>query len=461
MNALQKLFGWLAPRRDSSGPLLPRTAIAAPQERTDAFENCVTGLGRKSNTFVGRPQQSRHEADAVYAHSGIIARAIDLPPQTCLAKGFTISEISGDDVTALESYLTGINAYRSLAQASQRARQYGGAIVFMQINDGRQANEPVSVSSINSVGRLLVFDTTEAQVISFGGILGGDYFGEPESYRITVQSGGSFDAHASRCLHFDGVPVGRSQKFRTTTNRGFSPSFVDRMWSSFEAYGSTNQYFNKTIEKLTQGVLKLTDLNTSMKGGNAKEIGNRLRMIIDSMSTIGDVVIDKDESYEITSRNVTGFLDAATVFVDWVVADSGIPRSILMGQTSGGMADGNNDGDWKSFASSCGAMQMDVFEPLVKKLLRYVLASKFSPVRDVPQSFTIAWPPILQMSEKERAEIYSLRAPGRASDIMAGVVSPIEARKADDVIEAYHLDSQPDIEPSDNDDEEETVAVVA
>jgi phage-related protein (TIGR01555 family) len=409
---------------------------------------------------VGRPQQSRYEADAVYAHSGIIARAIDLPPQTCLAKGFTIGEISGDDVTSLESYLTGIDAYRSLARASQRARQYGGAIVFMQINDGRPANEPVSVSSINSMGRLLVFDTTEVQVISFGETIGSDYFGEPEFYRITVQSGGSFDAHASRCLHFDGVPVGRSQKFRTTTNRGFSPSFVDRMWSSFEAYGSTNQYFNKTIENLTQGVLKLTDLNTAMKGGNAKDIGNRLRMIIDSMSTIGDVVIDKDESYEITSRNVTGFLDAATVFVDWLVADSGIPRSILMGQTSGGLSDGNNGGDWDSFATSCGTMQMDVFEPLVKKLLRYVLASKNSPIKDAPQAFTISWPSILQMSEKEKAEIYSLRAPGRASDIMAGVISPIEARKSDDVIDAYHLDSQPEIEPEDE-DEEETIAVVA
>jgi phage-related protein (TIGR01555 family) len=377
-----------------------------------------------------------------------------------MAKGFTINEISGDDVTALESYLTGIDAYRSLARASQRARQYGGAIVYMQINDGRQSIDPVAIGNIQSVGRLMVFDSTEVQVISFGETIDSEYFGEPEFYRITVQSGGSFEAHASRCLHFDGVPVGRSQKFRTTMNRGFSPSFIDRMWSSFEAYGSTNQYFNKTIEKLTQGVLKLTDLNTAMKGGNANDIGNRLRMIIDSMSTIGDVVIDKDEAYETTSRNVTGFLDAATVFVDWLVADSGIPRSILMGQTAGGMADGNNDGDWKSLAASCGAMQMDVFEPLVKKLLRYVLASKNSPVDYAPQSFTISWPPILQMSDKERAEIYSLRAPGRASDIMAGVISPIEARKADDVIEAYHLDSQPDIEPEDE-DEEEIVTIVA
>lgn len=454
MNALQKIIARLTTRADAStGPLLPRPALAAPQERTDAFENCLTGLGRKSNTFVGRSQQSRYEADAVYAYSGIVARAIDLPPQTCLAKGFTINEISGDDVTALESYLTGIDAFRSLSRASQRARQYGGGIVYMQINDGRQANEPVAFASISSVSRLLVFDATEVQVISFGETIDSEYFGEPEYYRITVQSGGSFDAHASRCLHVDGVPVGRSQKYRTSTNRGFSPSFVDRMWSSFEAYGSTNQYFNKTIEKLTQGVLKLTDLNTAMKGGNAKDIGNRLRMIIDSMSTIGDVVIDKDESYETTSRNVTGFLDAATVFVDWLVADAGLPRSILMGQTAGGMADGNNDGDWKSFAASCGAMQMDVFEPLVKKLLRYVLASKNSPVKDSPQAFTISWPPILQMSEKEIAEIYALRAPGRASDVMAGVISPIEARRSDDVIEAYHLDSQPDAEPADDDAE--------
>jgi hypothetical protein len=61
------------------------------------------------------------------------------------------------------------------------------------------------------------------------------------------------------------------------------------------------------------------------------------------------------------------------------------------------------------------------------------------------------------MSEKEKAEIYSLRATGRASDILASVISPVEARKSDDVIETYHLDAGDDApipEPEEDDGDE-------
>ena len=70
---------------------------------------------------------------------------------------------------------------------------------------------------------------------------------------------------------------------------------------------------------------------------------------------------------------------------------------------------------------------------------------------DPPRSFTITWPPILQMSEKEKATIYATRAVGRSSDLLGGIISATEGRRSDDVIETYHLDSRDrmgSIEPS-------------
>jgi phage-related protein (TIGR01555 family) len=412
---------------------------------------------KRSTQFVGQPNKTYNEADAAYAFSGLLARAIDVLPNACFSKGFGVNEISGDDITDLESALTDLDAFRKMAEAFRLARQYGGAIVYMVVNDGKDSREPVDLNRIASVSSLLAFDSTEVTIALYGTTIGSDWFGMPEVYQISPGYGEMFYAHASRCLHFDAIQVGRSQKRRMYCNRGFSPSFIDRIWTSFEAYGATNQYFAKTVEKLTQGVLKLNRLNESMDGGNARTIMNRLQVLLATMSSIGDIVVDKDEEYSITSRNVTGFSDASQVFVDWLVADSGVPRSILMGQTAGGIADGNNDGDWKSFAMSVGAEQINRLEPLASKLIKYILASTMSPVADPPRRFTVLWPPILQMSEKEKAEIYSLRATGRASDILASVISPVEARKSDDVIETYHLDAGDDApipEPEEDDGDE-------
>lgn len=410
----------------------------------DGFIDRNTGLGCDPSEFAARQHRSYYQADTVYSFSRIMARIVDTAPNTCFAKGFSVNEISGDDITALESYLTGLDAFRKMADAFRWARLYGGSIVYMTINDGRSSEMPVDINRIDGISQITVFDSTECSVIRIGNAFGTEYFGEPELYQISTD-GKYFTAHASRVLHFDGVPISRSARKRHCINNGFSASVVDQVWDSFSAYLKTNGYFSETIKKLTQGVLKLTDLNKSVAGGLVQTIMNRLRTIIQSMSTIGDIVIDKDgEDYSVTNRQVTGFADAAGVFVDWLVAESDMPRSILMGQTSGGMADGNNDGDWKAWAGTCGAMQTIRLDPIAAKLLRYVFACRMCPIADPPNRFTVLWPPILQMSERENAEIYAMRAPGRASDIASGCVSPIEARASDDVIATYHLDSSQD-----------------
>lgn len=453
MNIISRLAQRFSPRP----PMQALPPAPDPLARFDGWANAATGLGlagdrTRCNEFIGRVPKSPGELEAVYSYSKLMARVVDLEPNTCMAKGFTISELSGGDATDFEAEMLRLNAFRHIADAHRWARLYGGAIVFMQVNDGRQTREPVNESAIVSVHSLTVYDRTEVSVAEWNDNIGSQNHGMPEIYRVST-FGRMFEVHHSRVLRFDGARVSRSMR-RSGGNHGFGTSVVDQVWDAFEQYGTTHAYLNGSVSKITQGILKLKGLNDSMKTSKFSSIANRLKALLRSMSTIGDIVIDSDgEDYSAISRPMTGFQEAAEVAEARLVGEVGIPKSLLMMQAPGGLANGENGGDWKYWAVHCGAVQQDVLEPECKKLVRLLFLSRNSAVADPPQTFTITWPSILQMSEAEKATIYATRAVGRSSDILAGVITAIEARKSDDVVETYHLDAE-----ASNEEEAETAS---
>ena len=428
-------------------PAPARAMLPHAEGRLDGFENAITGLGTFNgasnfDTFVARCPKNYQEADAIYCFSGIMSRVITLEPTTCFANGFTIEGLEEQAAQDLANYLDGLDVFSKMSKAAVLARQYGGAVVYMAIDDGLDPKEPVNTNKIKRVSNLIVFSCNEVSVQKYGDDINSQYFGEPMEYQISSTKK-TFTAHASRVLHFDAFEISREIRISSMGRQSFSPSIIDRIWDAFSAYGSTNGYFRETIKKLTQGVLKLSRINDSQTTGSKATILNRFRLLMQQMSTIGDVVLDKDgEDYSTTSRNVTGFADASNIFVDWLVAESGIPRSMLMLQTAGGIADGNNGGDHKYWAKHCSSVQETQFTPLAKMLLRYVLASKNAPVNDVPTPFSVEWPPIDNLTESEEATIYAQRATGRASDIASGVISPTEARRSPDVVQTYSLEDE-------------------
>lgn len=447
MNILARLVHRLVPRQPIALPAAPSApASRADEWNMDGWVNPSTGLGTRRdrstcNTFVGRVQRSDEERQAVYEHSALMARYIDLSPNICMAKGFQVSELSGDDATLFEAEMVRLQAFRKFADAGRWARLYGGAIIFMMIPDGKKHSEPVDESMIVGIKNLVVFTRRELSVVKWCEDLGSDNYGMPEIYRVS-SFGKTFEVHFSRVLRFDGVKVDRySLRYGTD---GFGPSCVDQVWDAFEQYGTTHAYLNGAVSKVTQGVLKINGLNEGGKGAYWQKLANRLKIILQSMSVIGDIVVDSNggEDYTMVERPMTGFSEASALSEARLVGEMGVPKSILMMQAPGGLANGENGGDWKYMSISCGSEQQQTYEPPVKQLVKFMFLSRNSPVIDPPQKFTITWPPILQMSELEKATIYSQRAPGRSSDVLAGIISAMEARNSDDVIDAYHLDAQ-------------------
>ena len=413
-------------------------------QRLDSWVNTATGLGMRESrsvctSFVGRRSRSDGELDDIYEFSRLAARIVDLEPDTALAKYFKVTELDDGQQVELEHYLLRLDAYAKIREAHANSRLYGGAVILIRVIDGvNDLLEPLNMSSIASLSSLQVFAGDEVSVASWNCEPASINFGNPETYRISAH-GASFDVHYTRVLHFDGTKATRKSK-RSSGHRGFSRSVIDQVWDSFQGYGTTRAYLEEATSRISQGVLKLGGFNDGMKGDSSGRLANKLKMLLKSMSTMGDVVVDKDgDDYTIASRSLTGFQEAAGVQVDALVAETGIPRSILMQQQQAGLSAGDNSGDWKSWSGHISSVQTMYLEPKIKRLLSVVFAARSSPI-DIYGEYTITWHPVQEMTESERATIGLQRAQMRESDIRAGIVSTFEARQTEDVIDTYHID---------------------
>lgn len=409
--------------------------------RRDMFTNSAKGLGGRNgsypcNRWTPRPCLDQWTLEQLYGQAAIIARIVDREPDDCTREGFTVNELSVDDQERLDDWLTEHDYLGKVADAARWGNLFGGGAVFMQIEDGRDWSEPVNRNDIFAIRNLHVFERHELSANDWDQDLGSSNLGLPRTYRLSVTAGNDI-IHADRLLTFDGVRVTRQMRIR---NQGWGGSVVDQVWEQFEQWCVTHAYLAESVTQHSQGVLKLKNLAKAMKQGNSKSVQKRLRSLLRGLSAIGDLVLDADgEDYTVHTRSVTGFKEALEAFTAGLVAATPQPRSILMGETPGGLNNGEAAGDWKAWTSFCGAKQTTKYTPPTRKFLDYLLRSTLSPVRDIPRRIVLNWNPLFEPDPLVEAQIHASNATARAADITSGVVSPDEARRQDDVAESYHL----------------------
>lgn len=425
-------------KRDSK---LVRLGTEFNLARADMFTNAAKGLGGRNgsypcNRWVPKPRLDQNTLECLYSQAAIIARICDREPDDCTREGFTVRDLSVEDQESLDDWLTENNYLGRLADAARWGNLFGGGAVFMQIEDGRPWDQPVDTSNIFAIRNLHVFDRNELVADQWDDDLGSQRLGLPRTYRLAVSAKNDI-IHADRLLLFDGVRVTRQMRLE---NEGWGGSVVDQVWEQFEQWCVTHSYLAESVTQHTQGVLKLKNLAKAMKSGNAKNVQKRLQAMLRGLSAIGDLVLDQDgEDYVVHTRSMTGFKEALEAFTAGLVAATPQPRSILMGETPGGLTNGEAAGDWKAWTSFCGSKQKTKYQPPTRKFLDFLFRSTLSPVRVTPPRIVIDWNPLFEMDPLVEAQIHASNSTARSADITSGVVSPDEARRQDDVAQSYHL----------------------
>lgn len=434
-------------RRMSARVLLPplRTRLAH-DVKTDGYggrwRNAATGHGGEldrhaSTTFDPSVSLDEATVDALMMFCGLARKIVWRKVEDAMRPGFTLTgEVFASDPAlgrTCSKWLRrrGVLATIKLAKASARAT--GGAMIFAATNSGRFA-DPLDKAG-ERVVNLVVRDRFEVQ--PHGQVAldpDSPWYGSCERWRVRGQTRDHL-VHTSRLVRLDGEPISdRARAYRD----GWGASVLDLVFAELRNQGLTSDSAAEAVTLLTQGVFRMKGYHEALASSDASKIAARYRAIRAGLGTLGDIVLDESESYDLKSRTFSGLADIREIVESALLLACDYPRLILLGETTPGLS-GNASGEIRSYYDAVAAEREDAYEPALLELCSLLLADPRSPLGGiVPPDLGIEWPSMWSPSPAEKADLDIKAAQRRKLD--AELLSPAELRTDTQLGEVYDLD---------------------
>ena len=129
--------------------------------RADGYQNLMNKYGTKDDVS----EQYRFESGELvtdieftinYEENGLFAKIIDIPADEAVSSGFDYGVTDADLEAFINKSLEELNFEEQIATAIKWSRLYGGSLVVMLIDDGKELTEPVDWDNIHGIDELLV-----------------------------------------------------------------------------------------------------------------------------------------------------------------------------------------------------------------------------------------------------------------------------------------------------------------
>ena len=315
-----------------------RPVQGVPEVRTvtnyDHWYNEQTNLGAQSRANLTRyaisnPLLSKSTLESMYRNEGIVRKIVDIYVDEALRSFIQAEE-------GLIEELDRLKVKKYLMDACKDARLFGGSMIVAFIDDGKNLDEELDLTSIRKVVQFRSYDcfqvTWSPQDINTDYL--DDSFGEPLIYKITPVTGTAFNVHRSRVWKFSGARVPSRSRY---VNNGWDDSVLQSIYEHLRNLGNTYNSCAEIVQEFTLGVLYIDGLNEIMKSKNS-ELEKRLHHFKMRRSTANMITLDSvNEKYEKLSSTVTGLPDLLDRFTEVISATTDIPQTKLLGRAPGGL----------------------------------------------------------------------------------------------------------------------------
>jgi phage-related protein (TIGR01555 family) len=402
--------------------------------RLDGWLNLLTGLGlRKKDPTVSTTygsvklldQQSLHD---IYRGDGLGRKIIDQPSKDMWREGF---KVEGDSEGLINKHLFKTGISEQLLYQTKMARLFGGAIGVIGMTDGGTLDTPVNEGRIDSVDYLRVYDRHQIWLSSddINDDPENSNYGQPEFYQVTPLAVGTrgsaqFRVHHSRILRMDGNKI---SEFNYINNNYWHDSVLQCVFNDMVRIGEALGYSANLIRTLSQTVLKINNLASLLMSEDGEALIKKRLDILDlSRGVMNMMMIDENEDFDYKTNQISGLTDVLMVFFQMLSGSTGIPMTILLGQSPGGL-NATGESDLENYYDTIEQEQTSVLKPALYKLVRYILLSKKSNITIegvTAEEFEVCFNPLWQMSDKELAEIKKINAETDNTYINAGVLAP-------------------------------------
>lgn len=437
--------------------------------RLDGWQNLLTGMGIEnrdknvSTQFARTMFLDENTLTFMYREDGLARRIIDLPVNEMVREWFTVE---GDSDGEILQKLKSLHAKERIRSGLKWASLYGGSLGVIGIDDGGDLEQPLNQNNIRDIHFIHIFDRWRVKWSTLDQYNDPEHpkFGEPEFYNISPIHAISapFRVHETRTIRFDGAEIPLRVRHG---NSGWYDSDLQRLYNRIRSMGNIYGGVENIVNEFVISTLQIDNLQDMIANGKEDLIKKRLNLIDLSKHIINTVLLDKEEKFEKKASTVTGLSKLMQDFVLALSAESGIPVTVLMGQSPKGLQ-ATGESDIRIWYDNIAAMQEEKILSQLEYLVWLCQLSKNGAFKGKEiENWSINFNPLWQPTQKEIAETRLNTAKTDEIYVNTGVVQPSEVALSrfggdtysmDTVIDTDLREAEPMIlEPEEEKEEEE------
>lgn len=406
-----------------------------------------------------------------YESGGLFSKIIDKPADEAVKHGFTLNLNDPGLETFYMDVLDELDWDTQVATAIKWARLFGGSIIVMLIDDGRDLDEPVNWDGIRDIDGIKVYERSIVQpdtsiMYNFSPVekRGRQLIrlGEPEYYNVFSMYG-AFAVHADRCLVFKNGILPES-----VTNQNFQlwgmPEYM-RISKALQSTITSHSNADRLLERVVQAIYKMKGLAQALQTESGTDnVLKRLHLIDMARGILNSMAIDADgEDYDFKSATFAGVKEVLDASCNMLSAVTDIPQTVFFGRSPAG-ENATGKSDFENYYNMVDGIR----NRMIKRNLNTVLdvishAGRFQgKLTEVPK-LNPTFNPLWNLTEQEQVNIDKLKADtalvkAQTAEIYVNMqaLDPSEVRrglaKTEEFIVEELLDDSMDTNPDDLDD---------
>ncbi len=382
----------------------------------DSFINFAQKLGigadnaLTSGTYGYNPiTRNRVLLEWIHRGSWLGGVAIDLIADDMTRAGIDFTcEMPPEDSEAIESEMTNLGFWEGSNEVVAWSRLYGGS-VGVHLIDGQDMKTPLRLETVGkgqykgilALDRWQIEPSLEDLVTDFG-----PYLGTPKYYRVLANAPAlrGMTIHYSR-LAYRMVGIKLPYQQRLTENL-WGISILERLYDRLLSFDSATTGAAQLVYKAYLRTLKIDGLREIVAAGGQPM--NGLMQYTEIMRRFqgmeGITLLDKEDEFDVQQHGAfSGLSDALVQFGQQLSGALQIPLVRLFGQSPAGL-NASGDSDLRTYYD--GINQKQNKEMHLGVTAGYKLCAQSLGI-NIPDNFGVAFAPLWQLSDKEKADIAS------------------------------------------------------
>lgn len=400
------------------------------QMKADGYVDTAKKIGQKvsGNTGFNLTLADDSTIASIYVGNGLAKRYIDLIVDDMIRQWISIPEDTDGKVL---NYLKALKAKKEFKNALRVSKLFGGALIFMVIEDGKLPNEPVDVKNIKAIHKLKYFSRKYVTIdaLNYYNDATKPNYGDPQFFTVNVN--GKMEVfHESRCLVFTGEYYPQDE---LAINPGYEKfwglSILQSLHETFEDYGLALQALFRSLLKANIDVLKIKNLMQLLASKDGqKQLDARAQIFDLAKSVSTTLLLDNDESFESISQALNGVAEVFGKLQETLAGMTGTPSTILFGTSAKGLqADGS--GEIRIYYDKIKSDQEEDMLPQLEKLVDLISYAQDAEL-EANEEYCIEFNSLWQQTDEEKVKMRAEQAKTDEIYINSGVVDPNEIRES-------------------------------